>query len=92
MKLVLRHLDMQRLRHLLFGLASGTGRGHCQGGRDTGRREEQVAVAGQASPVDEVSSSVGHKLPAVSTLTHMRTERLVRLIESGDDLSALESE
>src|SRR5262249_4090079 len=39
-----------------------------------------VAVSGQALPVSEASRAAGHAAFAVSTLTHMRNERLIRLL------------
>lgn len=44
-----------------------------------------VAVSGQALPLADVSTAAGHGVPALATLTHMRSERLVRLIGSHDE-------
>lgn len=44
-----------------------------------------VAVSGQALPLADVSTAAGHDVPALATITHMRTERLVRLIGSHDE-------
>lgn len=43
-----------------------------------------VAIAGQAVSVEEASRVAGHDAPLFSTVTHMRSERLVRLIGSED--------
>jgi tetratricopeptide (TPR) repeat protein len=48
---------------------------------------EVVAVSGQALALDEASRTAGHAQLPMSTLIHMRTERLVRLI--GTDESPL---
>ena len=44
-----------------------------------------VAIAGQAVSVEEASRVAGHDAPLFSTVTHMRSERLVRLIGSEDE-------
>src|SRR5262249_15575478 len=41
---------------------------------------EVVAVSGQALSLEEASRTAGHALPPMSTIIHMRNERLVRLI------------
>ena len=43
-----------------------------------------IAIAGQAVSVEEASLVAGHDAPLFSTVTHMRSERLVRLIGSGE--------
>lgn len=43
-----------------------------------------IAVAGQAISLNEASLVAGSKTPLYSTITHMRSERLVRLIGSVD--------
>jgi serine/threonine protein kinase len=45
---------------------------------------EAIAVAGQAAPLDEVARVAGNLDQAFSTVTHMRSERLVRLIGADD--------
>ncbi|HVC96341.1 MAG TPA: protein kinase [Pirellulales bacterium] len=44
-----------------------------------------VAVSGQALSLDDVSKTAGYESPAISTITHMRTERLLRLIGAADE-------
>jgi serine/threonine protein kinase/tetratricopeptide (TPR) repeat protein len=46
---------------------------------------EVVAVSGQALPVGEASRATGHAAAAVATLTHMRNERLVRLVGTDEN-------
>ena len=46
---------------------------------------EIVAVSGQALPLADMSKTAGHDAPAMATITHMRTERLLRLIGGPDD-------
>ncbi len=41
-----------------------------------------IAISGQALSLEEASHAAGQRVPAMSTLTHMRTERLVRLLEN----------
>lgn len=43
-----------------------------------------IAIAGQAVSVEEASLVAGHDTPLFSTVTHMRSERLVRLIGSDE--------
>ena len=43
-----------------------------------------IAIAGQAVSIAEVSRVAGHETPLFSTITHMRSERLVRLIGSDE--------
>ncbi|MCP4783492.1 MAG: protein kinase [Fuerstiella sp.] len=43
-----------------------------------------IAVAGSAASLDEISRVAGHETPLYSTVTHMRSERLVRLIGADD--------
>ncbi|MDP1559781.1 MAG: protein kinase [Pirellulaceae bacterium] len=43
-----------------------------------------IAVAGKAVTLSEASQVAGHDRPAFETITHMRSERLVRLVGSGD--------
>ncbi|MDP1559782.1 MAG: protein kinase [Pirellulaceae bacterium] len=52
-----------------------------------GAREllEVIAIAGKAVSVSEVSTVAGHRSPAIAAITHMRSERLVRLIGSKVD-------
>jgi serine/threonine protein kinase/tetratricopeptide (TPR) repeat protein len=45
-----------------------------------------IAVSGQSSHLEEVARAVGHEQTAHSIVTHMRSEKLVRLI--GDDISS----
>jgi hypothetical protein len=45
-----------------------------------------IAIAGKTVSLGEVSLVAGHHSPAISAITHMRSERLVRLIGSKDDL------
>lgn len=45
---------------------------------------DAIAVAGSAASLDEVSRVAGHETPLYSTVTHMRSERLVRLIGADD--------
>jgi len=45
---------------------------------------EAVAVAGQAVKLNEVAKVSGHSTQAFATITHMRSERLVRLIGSNE--------
>lgn len=47
---------------------------------DAGRLLDVIAIAGQAVSPEEASRVAGHDTPMFSTLTHMRSERLVRLI------------
>ena len=44
-----------------------------------------VAISGQALPLADVSKTAGYEAPAISTITHMRSERLLRLIGNPDD-------
>jgi len=44
-----------------------------------------VSISGQALPLAEVSKTAGYDVPALATITHMRTERLLRLIGSPDE-------
>lgn len=44
-----------------------------------------IAVSGQAIPVSDVNQAAHPNSPAFSTLTHMRSERLVRLLGAGDN-------
>jgi serine/threonine protein kinase/tetratricopeptide (TPR) repeat protein len=44
-----------------------------------------VAVSGQALPLADVSKTARHDAPAMATITHMRTERLLRLIGNPDE-------
>ncbi|WP_339907218.1 serine/threonine-protein kinase PknK [Symmachiella dynata] len=46
---------------------------------------EVIALSGHAVPLKEASRAVGKDAAAVATLTHMRTERLVRLIDSNEE-------
>ncbi len=46
---------------------------------------EAVSIAGQAASLEEVSRVAGYQQPAFATITHMRSERLVRLVGSADD-------
>jgi tetratricopeptide (TPR) repeat protein len=39
-----------------------------------------IAVSGQAISLEETSSAAGHDTTAIATFTHMRNERLIRLI------------
>lgn len=43
-----------------------------------------IAIAGQTVSVEEASLVAGHDTPLFSTITHMRSERLVRLIGSDE--------
>ena len=43
-----------------------------------------IAIAGQAVSIEEASRVAGHATALYSTITHMRSERLVRLIGSTD--------
>jgi len=43
-----------------------------------------IAVFGQAMPIDEAFAVLGQEKPSFATLTHMRSERLVRLL-GGDE-------
>lgn len=43
-----------------------------------------IAIAGQAVSMEEASQVAGYETPLYSTITHMRSERLVRLIGSID--------
>ena len=45
---------------------------------------ESVAIAGKATQASELSTVSGAESTALSLLTHMRSERLVRLVGSGD--------
>lgn len=45
---------------------------------------EVVAVSGQALSLEEASRAAGHPLVPVSTIMHMRNERLVRLVGTDD--------
>jgi eukaryotic-like serine/threonine-protein kinase len=45
---------------------------------------DAIAVSGSAASLDEVSTVARHETPLYSTVTHMRSERLVRLIGSGE--------
>jgi eukaryotic-like serine/threonine-protein kinase len=44
-----------------------------------------VSVSGQALPLADVSTTAGHDAPAMATITHMRTERLLRLLGNPDE-------
>ena len=46
---------------------------------------KSIAVAGKAVPIDEVIQFADQSLSAYSTITHMRSEKLVRLIGDGSD-------
>jgi len=55
--------------------------------KDAGRLLDTIAVSGQALLLAEASKAAGHDAPAVSTITHMRTEKLVRLVGSEENAS-----
>ena len=55
----------------------------CPAGADT--LLQSIAIAGKAVPIDEVIQFADQSISAYSTITHMRSEKLVRLIGEGSD-------
>lgn len=53
---------------------------------NAGNLLEVIAVSGQAMLLSEATQAAGFDVSAIATVTHMRTEKLVRLIGSDDDL------
>ena len=47
---------------------------------------EAIAIAGQSAVIDEVAVAANLEQPSLGTLTHMRNEKLVRLIESDEEV------
>ena len=52
---------------------------------EAGRLLEVIAISGQSIPLGEAAEAAGIGPSAVSTVTHMRTENLVRMIGAEDD-------
>ena len=52
--------------------------------QDAAQLLEVIAVSGQALALEEASLAAGHQAVPMSTITHMRTEKLVRLLGSDE--------